>query len=295
MHAFITRRRALLFALSLSATEADAQGPIPSDPDPARLANAPAGDRPKGDWQLRLGGGALYAPAFLGSSHYQLRAGPNIEIRYQDRYFVSLIDGVGADLIKSSHFRAGPILRYEQKRRESGKTVLLIAGGRTEALRGLGDVPGTAEAGGYAQYQSGRVSAKVEVRKGLGGHDGLIAQLGARYAAPISAIAVGGRPLIVSFGPRATFVDDRYNRSYFGVDARQSVQSGLPRYRATGGLLSYGTGGTILLPFAPSLSAALLAGYDRLSGDAGRSPLVRQRGSRNQGSLGLGLTYSFGG
>ena len=293
MHVSSLRPRALLLALTLSATEAGAQGPIRADPDPSRLANAPAGE-PDGDWQVQLGVGALYAPAFLGSKHYQLRAGPNIEVRYQDRYFVSLIDGIGFDMIKSDHFRAGPIVKYEQKRRESGKTMLLVAGGRSDALRGLGDVSATAEAGGYAQYQTGGFSAKTEVRKGLGGHDGLIAQIGARYTTQLPGMRVGGRPISLSLGPRTTIVDKRYNRAYFGVDSGQSARSGLPLFKAKGGLLSYGAGATLIVPVSARLNAAVLGGYDRLAGDAARSPLVRQRGSHNQASVGLGLVYGFG-
>lgn len=283
----------LLAAASLSATGAIAQDRIPADPDPTRLANAPDNAEPQDDWQIRIGAGLLYAPAFLGLEDYQLRAGPNIEIRYKDRFFVSFIDGAGFDLIKTGPIRAGPIVKFQQQRNEDGKGMFVI-GDATDVLRGLGDVPATAEAGGYVQYQAGGFSVKAEVRKGLGGHDGLIAELGARYTTGLAGMTIGERPVIFSIGPRVTIVDDTYNQAYFGINTGQSARSGLARFNAGGGLQSYGMGGALVVPLSGNLSAAVLGGFDRLSGDAAKSPLVLERGSRNQGMIGLGLTYRFG-
>lgn len=282
----------LLTAALTFSMPALAQDQIPADPDPIRLANAP--EDPTSDWQVQVGVGAFYGPAFLGSKDYQLQAGPSIEVRYKDRFFISVIDGIGFDLIKTEAFRAGPIVKFQQERKQSGKSLFLVAGDRTEALRGLGDVKATPEAGGYLQYQSGPFSAKAEVRKGIGGHDGLIAELGARYTSGLMGMKVGESPIIFSIGPRAAIVDDKYNEAYFGINEGQSARTGLRRYDAGGGLLSFGAGASVFVPVTGNLSAAVLAGYDRLAGDAGKSPLVRERGSRNQATVGLGLVYRFG-
>lgn len=285
----------LLPAALFLATAAIAQSRIPPDPDPTRLANAPADAEPQYDWQFRLGAGLLYAPAFVGSDHYQLRGGPDVEVRYKDRFFLSIRDGAGFDLIKTDTFRAGPVVKFQQQRNDNGNGgIFTIAGGRTNALRGLGDVSATAEAGGYVQYQSGGFSASAELRKGIGGHDGLIADLAARYITGLMGMTVGERSVMVSVGPRATIVDDTYNQAYFGVTAAQSAASGLRQFNAKGGLLSFGAGAAVIVPVSSRLSASILGGYDRLTGDAGDSPLVRERGSRNQATVGLGLIYRFG-
>jgi outer membrane protein len=283
----------LCVALALPAT-ASAQGRIPADPDPTRLANAPQSAEPEDDWQLEIGAGGFYGPAFLGSKDYQLQVGPMVEVRYKDRFFLSVIDGVGFDLIKTDNFRAGPILNFEQKRQEDGKGNFVIAGGSTTALRGLGDVAATFEAGGYLEYQSGGFSVKGEVRMGVNGHEGLIAELGARYSTGLMGMTVGDQPVVFSLGPRATVVDDKYNQAYFGIDADQSARSGLAQFNAKGGLQSYGAGATLAVPITGGLGVAVMAGFDRLSGDAGKSPLVRERGSRNQATIGLGIIYRFG-
>lgn len=284
----------LIAATFLSVTTAYAQSRIPADPDPTRLANAPDAAEPEDDWQVRIGVGTLYSPAFLGSDDYQLQAGPNVEIRFRDRLFVSIVDGIGFDVIKTDNFRAGPVISYGQGRNDKGSGPFRIAGKPSEALIGLGDIKGSAEAGGYIEYQSGGFSAKIEVRKALGGHDGIISDIGARYTIGLMGLTVGDQSVVFSAGPRATIVDDKYNHAFFGIDAGQSLRSGLAEFDAKGGLLTYGVGAAVIVPISSNFSASLIGGFDRLAGDAAKSPLVRERGSRNQATVGLGLTYRFG-
>lgn len=286
-------RTAVVCAVAtLVATASSAQEHPPLDPDAIRTVGMP--NEPQDDWQIQLGVGGFYSPNFVGSKDYQLQVGPNIEVRYKDRFFISVIDGAGFDLIKTNSFRVGPVVKFQQQRRENGKSTFMIAGKRSTALLGMGNVDGTIEAGGYIRYQSGPFSANAEVRKGIGGHDGVIAELGLRYTTPFAGMSIAGRPIILSIGPGATIVDTKYEATYFSIDAGQSSRTGLARFDAKGGLQSYGINAVVVVPISAKLSAALIGGFDRLSGDAAKSPLVRERGSRNQKMLGLGLTYRFG-
>jgi outer membrane protein len=101
--------------------------------------------------------------------------------------------------------------------------------------------------------------------------------------------------VIWSVGPRAKLVDDSYNSAYFSVDAAQSVASGLPVFEAGGGLHSYGIGATAIIPLTTdnTWSAVVVAGYDRLEGDAADNPLVQLRGSEDQASIGVFVSYRF--
>ena len=103
-----------------------------------------------------------------------------------------------------------------------------------------------------------------------------------------------GPPAIFSIGPRVTFVDDKYSQSYFGITAEQSARSGMRAYSAKGGLLSAGVGASALVPLGNRISGMVLASYDRMAGDAANSPIVADRGSRDQATVGLGLLYRFG-
>lgn len=246
------------------------------------------------DRQLLVGVFTAYTPAFLGSDDYQLIAGPMIQLRY-DRIALSVQDGLTYDVISSGGLRAGPSIGVRLPRRQSGDSPLRIAGDRSDALLGLGTIKATADVGGYIAYERGPFAAELNVRQATNSDLGLIATLGLRYTAMIPMSS--GRqspPAIISMGPRLSVVDDKYNQAYFGVTAEQSVRSGLSTYRAEGGLLSAGFGASAIVPLTSRVSGMVLAGYDRLTGDAARSPLVEERGSRNQASVGLGLIYRFG-
>jgi outer membrane protein len=282
-----------LALIAIPTAQAGAQTAPTPDPDPVSVPDTPKKSAPS-DWQFSIGAGTGVSPAFLGSKTYQIKAAPFAEVRYKDRFFLSVFDGAGFDLIKTGGFRAGPVVTYDSGRKEDGKSIFRVAGSRDDSLIGLGDVKGAVAAGGFAEYQMGHFSAKAQVTKAFGGDNGVLANIGARYATPLPIFPYAKRPVIFSIGPRAVIVDDKYNNAYFGVTGLQSTRSGLPQYTAKGGLQSYGVGTTILVPLSKSLTATMLAGYDRLSGDAANSPLVKQRGSANQASVGMGLIYHFG-
>lgn len=251
---------------------------------------------PDSGWKLTLGSGPLLTPAFEGAKTYQLSIVPFIRFSYEDRFFASVQEGIGYDVLPDSRWKWGPILRYRFSRQENdGANPFQVAGQATQALRGLGDVAGTLEAGTFFAYQWEHWEANVQLRKGIQGHEGLVADLGLSHSINLAPWLWGeGPPLIMALGPRATFVGSSYNQSYFGVTPAQSLASGLPGYNPKGGLLSYGLNLTLVAPLRHGFTATFLTGYQRLTGDAADSPLVRLRGSPNQFVLGLFLTYDLG-
>ena len=271
---------------------AHAQAVTPA-PDPTQLVERTS-DAPRHDREVEIGVFSAYTPLFLGSKDYQLIAVPNIQVRY-DRAFFSMQDGLGYDVIRSGGWRAGPTIGVRQGRRENGNSIFKIAGDSSDALLGLGKIEATAEAGGYVGYRTGSFAAKLDVRQALSGGQGLIATLGLHYVAAIPlSPASDAQSIRIAIGPRLSVVDDKYNQTNFGVTAIQSSRSGLAQYDAKGGLLSAGLGLSAHVPLTDRISGAFLMGYDRLTGDAARSPLVVDRGSRDQATVGLGLTYKFG-
>lgn len=242
---------------------------------------AAAQQPPEQDWAFTVGVAGFYAPEFLGSKDYAFSAAPDLRVEYRDRFFASLFDGVGYNIVNTEGWRIGPIAKYAFGRDESDHV----------ALRGLGDVDGTVELGGFAEYEFEPFSVKLEIRQGLGGHEGLLGEVGLSYS---NSIETFGTPLSFSVGPRLSFGNDDYTNAFFGVTAAQSARSGLAQYKADSGLLSYGIAGSVMMPITDSVSAGAFAGYDRLGEEAADSPLVRQHGSENQVIIGLGLSYQFG-
>jgi outer membrane protein len=254
-------------------------------------ASAWAQDGDEG-WRVTLGGGALFTPAYEGDDDYRLSVVPNVQVAYGDRLFASIQEGIGYRWLNTDTVKAGPIVRFAFPRKEDGEQLFAVTGHRTRDLSGLGDVDLSVELGGFAEYETGPLTWRAEVRQAATGHNGLAAELGVQWS---RAVDLGGVFAIVSAGPRARLVDASYNQAYFGVTAAQSIASGLPVYRAGGGLYAYGVASTVIVPLPSDRrwAVVLLAGYDRLSGDAGASPLVQRRGSPNQATLGVFASRSF--
>ena len=239
-------------------------------------------------WGLTLGAGALTAPTYEGDDSYRVSILPNIQVTYGDDFFASVQEGGGYRFINEDTLRVGPIGRLKFSRGEDGDQPFAVTGEDTTDLRGLGEVDTTFELGGFVEYEIGGVTLGAEARKAVSGHDGAVLDLDVSWSGRSMAF---GPPLIWSFGPRVRVVDDTYTTAYFGVTPAQSAAAGLPVYTAGGGVYSYGLGGTAILPLDDRWTLVAFASYEKLAGDAAESPLVQLRGSEDQATLGIFVSY----
>ena len=276
-------RPALAAALALFASPAYAQSAAPG-------AQRPAGPPPQPTWTLTVGVAPILAPAWQGSRDYALSVFPDIRVTYKDVAFASVQEGFGWNAINRDGWKIGPIARLRFGRREStGGSPFLITGG-SDALRGFGNIPLAVEFGGFVQYSPDRrLALRTEVRQGTGGHEGVVAEPSIRFADRAGAFRY-------SLALRSTFASSKYTQVYFGVTPEQAARAGLPAYSTGGGLVSAGLGGTLTRPLGKRGqhgAITLLAGYDRLGNVVADSTLIRQRGRRDQFSLGLSYGYRF--
>jgi len=242
---------------------------------------------PQTDWTVTVGLAPVYTPIFQGAKDYGFSVFPDLRLNHRDDFFASVPDGIGYNVINTGGWKAGPLVKLRFGRREvTGGSPFLISGG-TNALRGMGDVGLAAEPGAFAQYTVEKIRTRLELRQGIGGHQGTVGDLNVSYVDRAG-------PLSYSLGPRLSYGGSDFMQTYFGIDATQSTRSGLAPYAAGGGITSYGIGGSAMMPFGDKFAMVLFAGYDRLGAPAGDSPLIRQRGDRNQISVGLGFGYRFG-
>lgn len=242
------------------------------------------------DWKFTLGAGVMYMPAFVGSKDYQLIAMPNIKLEYKDRFFASPLE-TGFNIIDSEEWRAGLIMKFDFGRSEDDDNPFRIAGKKTSALRGMGDLDATPELGGFVEYKHEPFSYALELRQGVSGHEGLVGEMSVNYTGFTEQF---GKPIMYAFGPRATFADSTYNNAYFGINSSQSTNSGLARYTADSGLVSYGISAFAVMHISDSISLGVFGGYDRLGSEAADSPLIKERGEENQFMGGIRLSYEFG-
>jgi outer membrane protein len=250
----------------------------------ASIAAPPAsaqetGTEAKAPRRTRVGLGPQLVPSYPGSGSVSVRPLVDVSRTRGDTPFAfeAPDESVGFPILRHRRFEFGPAFGFEGSRRSRD------VGGA------LPKVGFTVEAGGFAQYAlTDALRVRVEARQGIGGHKGLIGVVGGDY------IARDGDRWLFSLGPRVTFSDGRYNRAYFGVAPADAARSGLPAFKADGGVQALGATAGLLRQFTPRWGIYSYAKYDRLVSDPGRSPVVRAFGSRNQLSGGLALTYTFG-
>jgi outer membrane protein len=229
--------------------------------------------------RTRIGLGPQLVPSYPGAKSVSIRPLIDVSRARGDETFAfeAADEAAGFPLLRRGKLSLGPSIGFEGSRTASDVGA---------PLRKVGF---TVEAGGFAQYQLATpVRLRADVRKGIGGHRGVIATLGADY------IRRDGDRWLFSLGPRVTLADDRYQRAYFGVDAVDAAATGLSRFDAGAGLQAVGATAGMTRQFTPRWGIYGYAKYDRLVGDAARSPIVRGFGSRDQLSGGVAVTYVFG-
>ncbi|MCR6628596.1 MAG: MipA/OmpV family protein [Magnetospirillum sp.] len=254
-----------------------AQQPItePVAPSPAEPA--------KKDWNIRLGAGALYQPEYEGSDEYEVTPVPMVMINYRDLIFLRG-PTLGANAVTwqgprpSDKLQIGPLVRYQFGRDEDD----------SDDLHGMGDIDGAVELGGFVTYAVGPWSAGLTVFRDVSGsHDGLTAKLSAGNRLPL------GPKLTLRSEIAATWADDNYTETFFGVTAVQSARSGMRQYRPEGGFKDAGITFDLDYNLTENWGLTGRLGYKRLLGDAADSPLVADRGSADQLSTGLFVNYKF--
>jgi outer membrane protein len=267
----------VLIAIMALPAAAPAQTAVTLPPPPISLPFLPS---PVGLWTVTIGANGNAKPVFEGAERYLFSAVPIFSVERvgsTDR-FRSPRDGASFALIDQGAFRAGPV----------GKLKAARTAADYAELSGLGDVKTAVELGVFAQYfPLDWFRARVEVRRGFGGHYGVVADFSADVIVPIL------ERFTVSGGPRFTLADSKAITPYFGVDAVQAAASGLPVFDAKGGSHSVGAGTQLRYQVNPRWEVHSYVEYDRLLGAAAASPLVTLRGSPNQVTSGLGASYSF--
>lgn len=222
-----------------------------------------------------LSGGAAVAPRYFGSD--SLRVGPAVGFDFGGLRLGGFQLG---DPDSNQYMAPGAglrgSLRFLPERR-----------GRNE-LTGLEKVSRALELGVGAHVTGEFWQAFADLRYGVVGHSAWAGEFGA------NAIYRDHSGLVLHAGPVVSFGSGRFNRTYFGVTPAESAASGLAAFRPSSGIYAVGLQVGAYQPLNEDWAVTGTLRYDRLRGDAGNSPIVRQ-GSRHQfgGSIGLMRHFNF--
>jgi outer membrane protein len=233
-----------------------------------------------GSWTATIGAEGTYKPDFEGARASMLSPVPILYIRRAGSpdNFHSPRDNASIALIDFGDLRAGPVAKFVPARNQGSNT----------ALYGLGDVNAAFELGGFIEYfPVDWFRLRNETRAGFGGHGGVVSDFSADFIVPVT------RALTFSAGPRFTWQSTAATAPYFSINQAQAMASGLSVFDARGGAHSAGVGAQVKYRINPQWEVHSYVEYERLLGDAAKSPLVMVRGSANQTTVGIGASYSF--
>ncbi|TAK99189.1 MAG: MipA/OmpV family protein [Rhodospirillaceae bacterium] len=239
---------------------------------------------PEGVYGVRLGMGPALDPKFRGDSAYYVHLAPLISFRYKDliavdnnQIRVNLL-GTWGNMVRDSHWSAGPSLHLDPGRDESD----------SPKLKGLGDVGISLETGVYVAYKTGPVRIRTQIRQDiLNGHGGLIADVDVN-----SRLFTSDR-WTLSGNAQLTWTNGTYTNAFYGVTPTESVASGLPVYQAHAGLHDVSVNVVASYTINRHWSALGTLGLARLLSSSANNPLVSLRGSPNQVSTAAFAIYSF--
>jgi MipA family protein len=243
----------------------------------AEAAPEPTSERPAR--RIMLGTGVQITPSYPGASSTSAgflplfdswKEGEQLPVESPDEGFGFAVVG------KRGGLAAGPAMAIAQTR-------------AADAVPGLAKIGFGMEAGGFVEvWPAEQLRLRAELRQGIGAHKGLLGDLAAdlvwRSSAP-------GEAAVATIGPRLRWGSAKHNRAYFGVPT-PSLVAGFAPYEPGAGLYAVGASAGLRLPLGKTFGLYTYAGYDRLTGPATDSPVVRA-GSRDQVSAGAALTYRF--
>jgi outer membrane protein len=231
-------------------------------------------------WIVTLKGNLKVGPSYPGADDYSVFGYPSLSFRRVGTVerFSAPDDGLSLSFLEESAFRIGAVGRFQ--------------GGRylqdDRRLFGLRKVDWAVEPGIFVEYWPLEfLRARAELRHGINGHEGFVADLGLDVVQRFGAVTL-------SAGPRLALGDNEFTRTYFGVTPVEAALNGqVTAYRPSGGITSVGATAAVSYDWSPQWSTTAFATYRRLVGDAADSPIVERFGSENQLGLGLSLSYSF--
>lgn len=270
---------ALLTAFASPPAHAQTPSPLPEWQYSSGILLEQMFDPKLPTWRIRLGPSGSFQPRYDGSDSYHTLTGPSIDIRYRDRFFLSVGEGIGMNVLTGPNWRVGVAAAYDLGRRAADDL------GHLQGMGNINPAPSLRLLGEYAISKSFPLVLRADLRRNFGGDNGWIGDLGTYMPMP------GSSETFAWFaGPTMTIADSRYMNSWFGVNAGQSARSGYRQYDASAGIRSVGFGVSASWTLNKHWIVSADGAFQQLVGSAAHSPITQTRAS---GVFDLAVNYQF--
>lgn len=223
-----------------------------------------------------VGAAVVAGRQFQGSGERRTLLLPLLDYQWKSGWFAGTANGLGYDFSRRPDMNYGVRVTADFGRKES----------RSPALRGMGDVDIRPEIGIFYNYSvTPSFALTSSLRYGSGNdRNGMVVDLGAAYS---MALAPQWR---LGLGVSATYANENYMQSYFGVTPAQATTSGYAVYNADAGIRDVRANAALTYSINPRLSVTAAVSASALQGDAKDSPVIRKR-SATTGIV--GVSYRF--
>lgn len=242
--------------------------------------------------ELKIGVGAAVVPQFEGADEYRFIPFPSLSFENDLLTVRNRGLGVEADFIPSPAFGLGPIISYDLGRKPDNIDDPVVS--RLREIDGTLRIGGFVETGvplgGLESLEAGKpviLSARIAGQQATDTDQGFTGTGSLSLIMPMDRWTVGT-------SISTTYASSDYMNTKFGITPADSAASGLPQYNAQAGFKDVGVGFFTSYKLDENWSVNGVARYSRLIGDAADSPIVQQRGTENQGFVGLSFTYTLG-
>ena len=244
---------------------------LPSSSDPK---TAPAA----GD-SLVLGAGVAYVPEYAGADKNRVVGLPFLERTFDNGAFISTMRGAGFQTTLQG-VNLSAALTYGGGRKDHKST---FSG--SDALKGMGDIDGAAQAVLGVSYNLGKVGLSLSTTQNLGHREN-----GATYTLGASMPLYTSASDQIGFKTSAVYGDNKHAQTYFGVTATQSLYSGYKAYTAKSGFENVSAGVSWNHVIDKTWSVQTAVGVTRLLSDAADSPLTYRKTTP---MVMTGISYKF--
>ena len=220
------------------------------DTMPELAQPAEAGDQ----WHFIAGGVAAAVPRYEGANSSHGVVFPLFDASYGN-FFAGDLRGIGYQFVKERNLQFGVRLGGAPGRKESVDT----------HLAGTGDLSRSGELGLFLNTRNDIGYLKLKAGGGKrGSHVELSAGLDFRPAQRDT----------LRVGATVGWANAEYMQTYFGIDATQAANSGLPAYQAAGGLHNYALITSWTHVFDRHWLGSVALSQRHVAGSARNSPLV---------------------
>ena len=227
------------------------------------------------EWTFTLGGGAFYGPKYEGHAKKDTKFFPIVGMNYG--HFSLGKDGAQYQLYRAGDHTFSVGFEYEDGR---------DLGDLPKDKRGLGEVEGGVRASLSGKFSLlEMLSLGLSVSKSMAHHQRFSAK-----ASLGSVFPIYGKTILGRLGISSTWNDAETNKRFYGVNDKQSLDSGLSTYRAGSGFKEHSYSLTSIYSISRPLNLSLSVIYTKLHSDIAQSPVIARQDNM---SVVQTFTYQF--